>query len=195
MALRSEKTREEPDAEEPQQYQLFETSQYKYRVFVTDMAKPIDLVTWFYNQRGGAENLIKEANNDAGLTAHPSHRFNGNSNPFQLAMLPYNLNCWLMPQEDATALQHTTLATSRLRFLFVAAKNWRPAGRTGTTRRRAHGPAAKDCAAGSRLCAGNAARPERTATPPALLSLCIETYARLGGIGVSAAEVKLQQSN
>jgi len=24
---------------------------------------------WFYNQRGGAENLIKEANNDAGLAA------------------------------------------------------------------------------------------------------------------------------
>ena len=61
-------------------------------------------------------------------------------------MLAYNLNCWLMlfnrePQDDATALQHTTLATSRLRFLFVAAKVWRHAGRTGvsvaiTTRRR-----------------------------------------------------------
>jgi hypothetical protein len=35
------------------------------------------------------------------------------------------------PQADATALRHTTLATSRLRFLFVAAKIWRHAGRTG----------------------------------------------------------------
>ena len=35
------------------------------------------------------------------------------------------------PQADATALKHTTLATSRLRFLFVAAKIWRHAGRTG----------------------------------------------------------------
>ena len=136
VALRQEKPRAELEAEESEQYQLFETSQYKYRVFVTDLEEPIDFVVWFYGQRGGAENLIKEANNDAGLTAHPSGRFDVNGNHFQLAMLAYNLNCWLMlfnrePQADATALRHTTLATSRLRFLFVAAKIWRHAGRTG----------------------------------------------------------------
>jgi len=138
VALRYEKAREEVAAEEPEQYQLFETSQYKYRVFVTDMTDPIHFVVWFYNQRGGAENLIKEANNDAGLAAHPSGRFDVNGNHFQLAMLAYNLNCWLMlfnrePQGDATQLRHTTLATSRLRFLFVAAKIWRHAGRTGVS--------------------------------------------------------------
>jgi len=138
VALRKEKPREEVEAEESEQYQLFETSQYKYRVFVTDFVEPIDFVVWFYGQRGGAENLIKEANNDAGLTAHPSGRFDVNSNHFQLAMLAYNLNCWLMlfnrePQADATELRHTTLATSRLRFLFVAAKIWRHAGRTGVS--------------------------------------------------------------
>ncbi len=136
VALRYENTREEQEAEGTEQYQLFETSQYKYRVFVTDFVEPIDFVVWFYGQRGGAENLIKEANNDAGLAAHPSGRFDVNGNHFQLAMLAYNLNCWLMlfnrePQADATALRHTTLATSRLRFLFVAAKIWRHAGRTG----------------------------------------------------------------
>ena len=138
IALRYEKTREEMASEATEQYQLFEASQYKYRVFVTDFSEPIDFVVWFYNQRGGAENLIKEANNDAGLAAHPSGRFDVNCNHFQLAMLAYNLNCWLMlfnrePQDDATALQHTTLATSRLRFLFVAAKIWRHAGRTGVS--------------------------------------------------------------
>ena len=126
------------ETEEIEQYQLFETSQYKYRVFVTDFMEPIDFVVWFYGQRGGAENLIKEANNDAGLAAHPSGRFDVNGNHFQLAMLAYNLNCWLMlfnrePQTDATQLHHTTLATSRLRFLFVAAKIWRHAGRTGVS--------------------------------------------------------------
>jgi len=136
VALRYEKTRDEMTAEETEQYQLFETSKYKYRVFVTNFNDPISFVVWFYNQRGGAENLIKEANNDAGLTAHPSARFDVNGNHFQLAMLAYNLNCWLMlfnrePQADATELRHTTLATSRLRFLFVAAKIWRHAGRTG----------------------------------------------------------------
>jgi hypothetical protein len=138
VALRTEKAREEVALEEAEQYQLFETSLYKYRVFVTDFTDPIYFVVWFYNQRAGAENLIKEANNDAGLTAHPSGRFDVNSNHFQLAMLAYNLNCWLMlfnrePQADATALQHTTLATARLRFLFVAAKIWRHAGRTGVS--------------------------------------------------------------
>ena len=36
-------------------------------------------------------------------------------------------------EADATPekLRHTTLATARLRFLFVAAKIWRHAGRTG----------------------------------------------------------------
>ena len=138
VALRYEKTRAEREAEETEQYQLLETSQYKYRVFVTDMSDPIYFVVWFYSQRGGAENLIKEANNDAGLAAHPSGRFDVNGNHFQLAMLAYNLNCWLMlfnrePQADATELRHTTLATSRLRFLFVAAKIWRHAGRTGVS--------------------------------------------------------------
>ena len=53
-------------------------------------------------------------------------------------MLAYNLNAWLMllnrePQADVSALKHTTLATSRLRFLFIAAKIWRHAGRTGVS--------------------------------------------------------------
>jgi hypothetical protein len=129
------------DEHEPQdevQYQLFETRPYKYRVFVTNLKDPVPLVVWFYNQRAGAENLIKEANNDAGLAAHPSGRFDVNRNHFQLAMLAYNLNAWLMlfnrePQSDVNALKHTTLATSRLRFLFIAAKIWRHAGRSGVS--------------------------------------------------------------
>jgi Transposase DDE domain group 1 len=138
VALRYEKAPEEVEPGETEQYQLFETSQYKYRVFVTDLTDPISFVVWFYNQRGSSENLIQEANNDAGLTAHPSRRFDVNGNHFQLAMLAYNLNCWLMlfnrePQADASQLHHTTLATSRLRFLFVAAKIWRHAGRTGVS--------------------------------------------------------------
>ena len=78
----------------------------------------MDLLVWFYNQRAGAENLIKEANNDAGLAAYPSARWPMNCNHFQMAMLAYNLNCWLMlfnREEKARAedLKHTTLATSR----------------------------------------------------------------------------------
>ena len=93
LALRYEN---EPKAGAAEQYQLFATSAYTYRVFVTNLAEPIAAVVWFYNQRAGAENLIKEANNDAGLAAHPSRRFDMNRNHFQLAMLAYNLNCWLL---------------------------------------------------------------------------------------------------
>jgi hypothetical protein len=129
--------KEEPSSERAQ-YQLFDSSQYLYRVFVTNMKRPIDLLVWFYNQPGGAENLIKEANNDAGLAAHPSGRWATNCVPFQLAMLAYNLNCWLMLfQREETAkvaeLKHTTLAIARLRFLFLAAKIWRHAGRVGVS--------------------------------------------------------------
>ena len=102
------------------------------------MAYAVDRLVWFYNQRAGAENLIKEANNDAGLAAYPSSRWAMNCNHFQLALLAYNFNCWLMlfhREEIARveALKHTTLATSRLRFLFLAAKLWRHGGRVGVS--------------------------------------------------------------
>jgi hypothetical protein len=138
VALRYRKEPKKRKKGAVEQYQLFETSAWKYRIFVTSLKQPIAFVAWFYNQRAGAENLIKEANNDAGLAAHPSRRFDVNRNHFQLAMLAYNLNCWLMlfnrePRADVAALQHTTLATARLRFLFLAAKIWRHAGRTGVS--------------------------------------------------------------
>jgi hypothetical protein len=51
-------------------------------------------------------------------------------------MLAYNLNCWLrlFNREEGMqvdAMQHTTLATARLRFLFLAAKFWTHGGRVG----------------------------------------------------------------
>jgi hypothetical protein len=119
LALRYKK--KDKTAERREQYQLFDSPEYTYRVFVTNMAaEAIDLLVWFYNQRAGAENLIKEANNDAGLAAHPSGRWATNCVHFQLVMLAYNLNCWLMlfHREEGVAsdvLKHTTLATARLR--------------------------------------------------------------------------------
>ena len=135
VALRYKK-KEEKSPPEREQYQLFDTPEYTYRVFITDMDRAIDLLVWFYNRRAGAENLIKEANNDAGLAAHPSRRWATICVHFQRVMLAYNLNCWLLlfQREEgvqADQLQHTRLATARLRFLFVAAKIWKHAGRVG----------------------------------------------------------------
>jgi hypothetical protein len=133
VALRYLKKPKPKRLSEPEQYQLFDTPEYSYRVFITNLEFPIDVVVGFYRDRAGAENLIKEANNDAGLAAHPSGRWAMNCVHFQLAMLAYNLNCWLMlfnREEKAKAedLHHTTLATARLRFLFLAAKIVRHAG-------------------------------------------------------------------
>ena len=138
IALRYEKKPEPKKQEEPEQYQLFETSEYTYRVFVTNMDDAISTLVWFYRQRATAENLIKEANNDAGLAAHPSHRWAMNCVHFQLAMLAYNLNCWLVlfnreKTADAAEMKHMRLSTTRLRFLFLAAKIWCHAGRVGVS--------------------------------------------------------------
>jgi DDE family transposase len=138
LALRYEKKPEVGAADEVEQYQLFATSKYIYRVFVTNMEGPVHSLAAFYNQRAAAENLIKEANNDAGLAAHPSGRWMMNCNWFQIAMLAYNLNCWLQlfnreEGQAVEAMRHTTLATARLRFLFLAAKIWRHAGRVGVS--------------------------------------------------------------
>jgi hypothetical protein len=101
------------------------------------MDGPVHTLAAFYAQRAGAENLIA-ANNDAGLAAHSSGRWMMNCNGFQIAMLAYNLNCWLQlfnREEDAEirSMRHMTLATARLRFLFVAAKIWRHDGRVGVS--------------------------------------------------------------
>lgn len=138
LALRYEKKPEPGAVEEPEQYQLFDTPEYTYRVFATNMDGPLDALVGFYRGRASSENLIKEANNDAGLSAHPSKRWMMNANWFQIVMLAYNLNCWLMlfhreEGADVGQMRHTTLATSRLRFLFVGAKIWRHAGRVGVS--------------------------------------------------------------
>jgi len=70
------------------------------------------------------------------MAAYPSSRWAMNCNHFPMAMLAYNLNCWLMlfnreEKVRTEELKHTTLATSRLRFLFVAAEIWRHGGRVG----------------------------------------------------------------
>ena len=55
LALRYEKAPEAKQSEQPEQYQLFDTSEYTYRVFATNMDRPLDALVWFYNQRAGAE--------------------------------------------------------------------------------------------------------------------------------------------
>ena len=117
-----------------------------------------------------AENLIKEAKNDAGLADHPSGRWPMNCIYFQLAMVAYNPNCWLMlfnREEEAKVEQlgHITLATARLQFLFSGSAHLAPRGNRGCQLQRslsraafiraADGAAAGCDDEGRGVCAGN----------------------------------------
>src|SRR2546427_9549128 len=49
------KNTKKPDTNEAEQYQLFDTAPYEYRVFVTNMTGSIALLAWFYRQRRSEE--------------------------------------------------------------------------------------------------------------------------------------------
>lgn len=128
----------EPDAADPDQIGLFDGLSCRYRVFVTNIRASKwsrSEVAAFYNKRAAVENLIKESNNDIGLTAHPSAQWAMNANHFQLSMIAYNLNCWLelFDREEElklAELKHQTVGTARLRMLYLAARITRHGGRT-----------------------------------------------------------------
>ena len=65
VALRYTKKVKTDQPEQLEQDPLFDTPEYTYRVFVTSLDGPVWERVSFYNGRAGAENLIKEANNDA----------------------------------------------------------------------------------------------------------------------------------
>jgi hypothetical protein len=73
LALRYRKKEEAKEADQPEQYQWFDTPQYSYRVFVKNLEGPLGALVWFYSQRAGAENLILDderplvPDRDAGL--------------------------------------------------------------------------------------------------------------------------------
>jgi hypothetical protein len=107
-------------------------------VFVTNIScdrwGPAEVVA-FYNKRAAVENLIKKSNHDIGLTAHPSGQWAMNANHFQLRMIAYNLNCWLElfeREESVTVpeMRHRTVATTRLRLLYLADRITRHGGQT-----------------------------------------------------------------
>jgi hypothetical protein len=104
------------------------------------------------------------------------------------------------PQANADAMHHTTLATSRLRFLFVAAKIWRHAGRTGVS----YSDSYEEKGVFERLMdrlrrialRGQGYAPvmqpalRGTASPAGYRVLCIEIYARLAKATEQATSVR-----
>lgn len=114
----------EAEKANPQQGDLFEDADYKYRLFVTDLKGSAYRVIDIYDKRAGAENLIGEAKRE-GLCAIPSKMFQANMAFFQMVLLTYNL--WRHLQafadaEKAATLRRHTVHVARLKLLFLASK-------------------------------------------------------------------------
>jgi len=112
------------EQEPSDQYQLFATEQWKYRVFVTNRKEDKRAICRAYDGRATAENYIKEGCNDAGFAFLSGRCFEANQNYLQMAILAYNSNRWvqLMALRPQQTYQRTQLRTSRLRWVFIAAK-------------------------------------------------------------------------
>ena len=112
------------EQEPSNQYQLFATEQWKYRVFVTNRKEDKRTICREYDGRATAENYIKEGCNDAGFAVLSGRCFEANQNYLQMAILAYNCNRWLqlMALSPQQTYQRTQLRTSRLRWVFIAAK-------------------------------------------------------------------------
>jgi Transposase DDE domain group 1 len=112
------------EQEPSNQYQLFATEQWKYRVFVTNRTEDKRTICREYDGRATAENYIKEGCNDAGFAVLSGRCFEANQNYLQMAILAYNCNRWLqlMALAPQQTYQRTQLRTNRLRWVFIAAK-------------------------------------------------------------------------
>ena len=89
---------------------------------VTNMTRPPERVTRFYNQRGTAEQCIKEGKNAVTWTRLSCHRFAANAVRLQLHALAYNLANFLRTLTLPEAVSHWSMTTVRDRLVKIGAK-------------------------------------------------------------------------
>jgi hypothetical protein len=89
---------------------------------VTNLSRPAKRVVAFYNQRGTAEQHIKEGKNAINWTRLSCHSLRNNAVRLQLHALAYNLSNFLrtlaLPQE----VEHWSLTTLREKLIKIGAK-------------------------------------------------------------------------
>ena len=110
------------------QLHLFQMGGYSYQILVTNLTlKPLNL--WrFYNQRAGAELIIRELKYAYALGKIPTQDFQANEAFFQMVLLAYNLLNWFKRLCTPTHLQRATLQRLRQRLFLVPAQLVRPGG-------------------------------------------------------------------
>ena len=89
---------------------------------VTNMTRPPERVVMFYNQRGTAEQRIKEGKNAIVWTRLSCRRFAANAVRLQLHALAYNLANFLRTLTLPEAVSHWSMTTLRDRLVKIGAK-------------------------------------------------------------------------
>ena len=89
---------------------------------VTNLSRPAERVTKFYNQRGTAEQWIKEGKNAINWTRLSCHSFRNNEVRLQLHALAYNIGNFLRKLALPEAVEHWSLTTLRERLIKIGAK-------------------------------------------------------------------------
>ena len=89
---------------------------------VTNLSRPAERVTKFYNGRGTAEQYIKEGKNAINWTRLSCHSFRNNEVRLQLHALAYNIGNFLRTLALPEAVEHWSLTTLREKLIKIGAK-------------------------------------------------------------------------
>jgi hypothetical protein len=89
---------------------------------VTNLTRPAKRVVRFYNERGTAEQWIKEGKNAVNWTRLSCHDFVDNQVRLQLFVLAYNLGNFLRQAVLPKTVRHWTLTTLREKLIKIGAK-------------------------------------------------------------------------
>ena len=89
---------------------------------VTNLSRPAERVIAFYNQRGTAEQYIKEGKNAINWSRLSCHGFRNNEVRLQLHALAYNLGNFLRTLALPDGVGHWSLTTLREKLIKIGAK-------------------------------------------------------------------------
>ena len=89
---------------------------------VTNLSRSAERVTWFYNQRGKAEQYIKEGKNAIKWTRLSCRKFRDNAVRLQLHALAYNLANFMRTLALPKEVEHWSMATLREKLVKIGAK-------------------------------------------------------------------------
>ncbi len=92
---------------------------------VTNLSRPAERVVCFYNQRGKAEQHIKEGKNAIKWTRLSCRKFRDNAVRLQLHALAYNLTNFMRTLALPKEVEHWSLTTLREKLVKIGAKGVR----------------------------------------------------------------------